>query len=562
MPLDSNSGNDANIASHLRHMAAHHPQQLGIACSVSKFLPGTTEFTELNFKQLDDWSEDIAKGLVQSGIGLGTRVVLLTPPGPEFFALVFALMKSGAIMICIDPGIGLSAMGNCINHSQPKAFIGSAKAHLARRLFAWGKCSNQLNIYTTEIPRILSLGSKHSISLSQLSNLGSNLDSASLPAVAADDCAAILFTSGSTGPPKGVVYSHATFQAQIRMLRDCYAITPGEVDLSTFPLFALFAPALGMSAVIPKMDFTRPAKVRPQNIVDAIQRYQVTSLFGSPALLRRLGQWNRRQQYTFPSLRRIISAGAPVSANVLSNLVPMLGSDAQIHTPYGATEILPVSSIASHEILSQTAARTDLGEGICVGRPVPGVQVNIIGIDLQRDVNDDPVILQANVIGEIIVNGANLSLGYDRLDNAQNRARIIDAHGHEWHRMGDSGYFDDQGRLWFCGRVAHIIDTFESVYYPIPCEGVFNTHKHVYRSALIRLGDRGNARPGLCVELESAVARSEHQQIRSELLELGSHFEHTQDIREIFFHPAFPVDIRHNAKIDRAQLGRWARSQR
>lgn len=558
---DACSTTDANIASHLSSMAATQPDRLAIACPVSGAWPWSTAFTELSFKQLDDWSHDIALGLIQAGVGQGTRVALLVPPSPEFFAVVFALMKSGAIMICIDPGIGLKALGRCINHAQPRVIIGSRQAHLACRVFAWGRDSNCLNIHTARIPFVLPGYRQANRSLHSIAETGKRENTISLPVINAEDPAAILFTSGSTGPPKGVIYTHATFQAQVRMLRECYDILPGEVDLSTFPLFALFAPALQMSAVIPKMDFTRPARVRPRNIIQAVNRYGVTSLFGSPALLRRLGRWNRKHHHTLPSLRRIISAGAPVQAAVLADLVPMLAPGTPIHTPYGATEILPVTSIASDEILTETAAQTALGKGICVGRPVAEVQVGIMEIGVEAVANRDPVWLNTGTVGEIVVTGQNLSLGYDDCEEAQRLARFSDSQGRNWHRMGDTGYIDDHGRLWFCGRVAHCVITGDRTYYPIPCEGVFNDHPRVYRSALIRLETPGGIRPGLCVELEARVTAVSRQKIRAELLEMGSRFEQTCEIREVFFHPAFPVDIRHNAKIDRERLGRWARSR-
>jgi acyl-CoA synthetase (AMP-forming)/AMP-acid ligase II len=223
--------------------------------------------------------------------------------------------------------------------------------------------------------------------------------------------------------------------------------------------------------------------------------------------------------------------------------------------------MLPVSTISSDEILTQTAPQTALGKGVCVGRPVATVEARIIAISAAAHPDADPVGLTAGVIGEIIVSGPNLSLGYDHLDHAQAMARFCDLQGRRWHRMGDSGYFDEQGRLWFCGRVAHRVVTHDRNYYPIPCEGIFNTHPKVYRSALIRLGSQHEARPGLCVELEANTAKRTRNKIRTELLEIGGGFEHTQAIREVFFHPAFPVDIRHNAKINRERLGDWARSR-
>ena len=571
----------ANVAAHLSRRAAATPGQMAIACPAADAWPWRQTFTELSFRELDDWSTAIARGFNARGISQGTRVLLLVPPGPEFFACVFALMKAGAVMICIDPGIGYRALGRCIRRARPQAFIGSPKAHLARRLLGWNRHHYMLNIYTDNGHLYRNLESRQDLqeqvlkgkapsrprpqtattsksTLADLARVGQDAGDTPLPETKADDIAAILFTSGSTGPPKGVIYSHATFQAQIRMLRDTYGITPGEVDLSTFPLFALFAPALGMSAVIPKMDFTRPALARPRNIIAAVERYGVTSLFGSPALLRRLGRWNRRHRQTLPSLRRVIAAGAPVASAVLEDLLPMLPLDARIHTPYGATEILPVTTIDSEEILTGTAAQTALGKGICVGHPVAGVKVRVIAIQDGAVDGADPGWLDTGMIGEIVVSGANLSLGYDGLETAQRRARFTDHQGLHWHRMGDSGYLDPHCRLWFCGRVAQRVVTPERVYYPILCEGIFNAHPLVYRSALVRLDTREGVQPGLCVELEPGAPLDAKSRIGVELLERGAAHEHTRAIRELFFHPAFPVDIRHNAKIDRERLGEWA----
>jgi len=398
---------NANIAGHLTMMARSQPQRLAIACAKWSLWPGRTNFNELSFKQLDDWSHNIAQGLLKQGIGKGTRVALLIPPGPEFFATVFALMKIGAIMICIDPGIGIWALGRCLDKARPRVMIGSPKAHLARWIFGWGRDSNQFNIFTSKTAVEFPGERCSTLTLSALAATGGQMESAAKNIMLESDPAAILFTSGSTGPPKGVIYSHGNFQAQVHLLRECYGIRPGEVDLSTFPLFALFAPALGMSAVIPKMDFTRPARVRPGNIINAIHHYGVTSLFGSPALLRRLGRWNRRRQLTLPSLRRVLSAGAPVHASVLTDLVPMLKSPTCIHTPYGATEILPVTTIASDELLTQTAAETDHGKGICVGRAVPGVQIRILALHDETKTQW----LHDSQTGEITVSGPNLSQG-------------------------------------------------------------------------------------------------------------------------------------------------------
>jgi acyl-CoA synthetase (AMP-forming)/AMP-acid ligase II len=277
---------------------------------------------------------------------------------------------------------------------------------------------------------------------------------------ASEETAAILFTSGSTGVPKGAVYSHGNFAAQVEALRELYTIQPGEIDLPTFPLFALFAPALGMTSVLPEMDFTRPAQVDPHKIIAAIQTFEITSMFGSPALLNRVSLYGREHGITLPSLQRVISAGAPVPATVLERFTTMLANGAQIFTPYGATEALPVCSIGSAEILGETRALTEQGQGICVGRPVAGIELEIITISDEPIIRwDDSLRLPASAIGEIAVKGAQVTSSYHNRPSSTALAKISDPRGGFYHRMGDLGYRDERGRIWFCGRKSHRVCT-------------------------------------------------------------------------------------------------------
>ena len=342
-------------------------------------------------------------------------------------------------------------------------------------------------------------------------------------------------------------------------LRRVYGIAPGERDLPTFPLFALFAPALGMTAVIPEMDFTRPGSVNPRRIIAAIHDHGVTTMFGSPALIDRVGRYGAAHGVKLPTLKRVISAGAPVPAQVLERFTSLLASGVEVFTPYGATEALPVCSIGSSEILGETRAITEAGGGVCIGRPVEGVRLEVV------EVSDGPLPywheelkLPAGKIGEIVVQGPQVTRGYYGRPEADRLAKIADpASGGFFHRMGDLGGVDEEGRVWFCGRKSHRVETADGPLYTIPCEAVFNTHPQVRRTALVGVGERGAQQPVLCVELEKG-ARADEAQLRQELLTLGSGHIHTQGIDTILFHPAFPVDIRHNAKIFREKLARWA----
>lgn len=532
-----------NISRPLTDLAAIQPDTPAIIFPQEK--------RSLTFQELDMDSDRLAVGLGTIGIVRGTRVALLVPPSPELFALTFALFKAGAVPVFIDPGIGAKNMKGCLAEAEPEAFIGIPKAHLARRLLGWGKDTLKI-LVTVGGGRIWG-----GIPLDELRR------SAPSTFVAAEtrrnEIAAILFTSGSTGPPKGAIYTHGTFAAQVEALRELYDIRPGEIDLPTFPLFALFAPALGMTAVIPRMDFTRPGTVDPRRILGPAAEYSATTMFGSPALLNRVGRYAEKHRIKLTGMKRVISAGAPVPAAVLERFTKLLPEDAQIFTPYGATEALPVCSIGNREILGEPCRLTGAGRGVCIGRPVKSITLNIIAIsDTPINGWSDDLPLPIREIGEIVVRGPQVSSAYLNRPEATRLAKIPDPAGGIWHRMGDVGYLDEGGRVWFCGRKAHRVVTPQNTLFTIPVEGVFNTHPLVFRTALVGVGKPGQQQPVLCVELEQKCGKGEQEIIRRELLEIGSTFPHTKDIREILFHPAFPVDIRHNAKIFREKLAVWA----
>ena len=540
-----------NVAAHLGTLAAREPNRAAI------HFPNAsgTDFRQITFAELDRDSGLLARGLQMFGIERGTRTVLMVPPSLEFFSLTFALFKLGAVPVLIDPGMGIRNLGICLEEAQPEAFIGIPKAHLARRILRWGKKSIRLTVTTGA--KIL--GGKYS--LEQLREMATEQGPLPTADTAAEEVAAILFTSGSTGVAKGVVYTHGIFAAQVDMLRSIYGIKPGEIDLSTFPLFALFGPALGMTAVVPPMDPTKPAEADPRKIIATLERFQVTNLFGSPALINRVGRYGVEHGTKLSHLKRVISAGAPVPAVVLERFTQLLPVGVQLFTPYGATESLPVANIGSDTILKETRFQTEQGKGVCIGQPVAGMSACIIPI------SDEPVpTLTESMkrppgeIGEIAVSGPVVTSQYHGRDQATRMAKMHDAEGRLWHRMGDLGYVDASGRLWFCGRKSHRVVTEQGTLFTIPCEGIFNTHPDVYRTALTYLARVGKTVPVLCVELEKTATKP-WSEIEKELREIGSRHEITRSIDIFLQHPSFPVDIRHNAKIFREKLAVWATKQ-
>ncbi len=545
-----------NIASHLAVMAEQQPDRPAVMFPANRNTRGEVIYTQYTFRELDLVSSQIARGLHRLGIQRGTRTALMVPPSLEFFALTFALFKSGIVPVLIDPGIGIRNLGKCLAEAQPEAFIGIPKAHAARVVLGWARGT---------ITKCVTVGSKWlwgGHTLDQVKQLGGGTGEPMLIDPGRDEMSAILFTSGSTGIPKGVVYTHGILSAQVDHIRELYGIEPGELDMPTFPLFALFGPALGMGAVIPEMDPTRPAQVDPDKIITAIQRFNITNMFGSPAVINRVGRHGEAHSIKLPSLRRAISAGAPVPARVLERFARMLPEGAQVFTPYGATECLPVASIGSDEILKDTRHQTDLGKGVCVGRPVRGLTVKIIGIkDAPITTWDDSLALPPGEIGEIAVRAEHATrLYYNRPDSTA-LAKIPTADGGFYHRMGDVGYLDEQGRIWFCGRKSHRVETKHGTMFTIPCEGIFNTHPAVFRSALVGVPRNGATEPVICIELEASARSGSQETIRRELLALAAKHPHTHAIKTALFHPSFPVDIRHNAKIFREKLAVWAGKQ-
>jgi acyl-CoA synthetase (AMP-forming)/AMP-acid ligase II len=281
-------------------------------------------------------------------------------------------------------------------------------------------------------------------------------------------------------------------------------------------------------------------------------------MFASPALLKRVGEFGKQKGIKLPSLRRVISAGAPVSPSIIEQFTSMLCGDAEIHTPYGSTEAVPVISISSNEILSETRKLSEQGYGFCIGRPINDLQVRIIKI------SDDPInewsedfAVKNGEIGEITVKGDLVTRQYFERPEADALAKIKDGNT-IWHRMGDLGWVDSKGRIWFCGRKSHRVTTKTGTLFTVQCEAIFNNHPLVFRSALVGIGRLNEQKPIICIELKHGIAAYNKEKIKNELIELAQQNELTKEIKIILFHNSFPVDIRHNSKIFREKLAVWA----
>ncbi|MGB0715889.1 MAG: fatty acid CoA ligase family protein [Phycisphaerae bacterium] len=550
-----------NVAAHLPRMAAEVPDHPAVILPHGR-RGGRARYLSLSFSELEALSNRYANGLTRAGITRGMRTLMMVRPGKEFIGLTFALFKMGAVPVMIDPGMGVRRLLECVRSVQPEAMIGIPAAQVVRVLQP--KYFPGLKVPVT-VGRRLFWGGHTLQALADASS-----DTYAMAATEPDEVAAILFTSGATGPAKGVVYQHGMFDAQVDMIRSHYGIAPGEMDLPAFPLFALFNPAMGVTSVIPDMDASRPAKVNPARIVEAIQDHSVTSTFGSPALWKRVAAYCVERGIKLPSVRRILIAGAPVPAVVIERLRSVIGDDGDIHTPYGATESLPVSSISGSELFGvpsdldaspATLARS--GKGTCVGFPLPGIDLRVIPLS-DENISDMQGVEPVSVgsIGEIVVRGAVVTRAYANRPDATRASKIADGDD-IWHRIGDVGYRDKSGRVWFCGRKNHRVETGRGTLYPIPCEALFNEQPRVSRSALVGVGERGRQVPVMVIEPESGAYPhgANRQSWSTELLRFAKSNPLTEEITHILFHRRFPVDVRHNAKINRELLSQWASEQ-
>ena len=559
----------ANIARHLPLIAALQPERAAVKIPRGRTSTGAIDYLTLSFAELENEVNAWVTHLQQKSVQRGDRVLVMVRQGLPLIAAAFALFKLGAVPIIIDPGMGRKNFLACVARSKPRVLLGIPFAQFLGYIFRSAFASIEIRIRVS--------GS----ATARLNfNAQSSIPNAPLAATNASDLAAVLFTSGSTGAPKGVCYEHGTFEAQVRLVRNTYGIEPGEVDLPMLPIFALFNPALGLTTIVPEIDPSRPATVDPEKIVRAIQQEKVTTSFGSPTLWRKIFDYCLKHEITLPSLRRVLCAGAAVPASLWADAARVL-PNGKLHSPYGATEVLPVATTSSSEVQLQPAL------GSLIGRPLSENQVKVIALhDGALTTLADLHELPHGQIGEIIVTGPTVTKEYDQLPMATAAAKIqvtsdifqgtdigasLDISHFSlgtsaarsdavWHRMGDAGRFDATGQLWFCGRIAERVETVNGTLHTESCEQVFRGHEQVARCALIGLGPAGMQEPALVVQPNQNV--TDNAALARELRELATHYPHTVSLKKFFFHASFPVDVRHNAKIHRLTLTKWANSAR
>ncbi|MEN1681311.1 MAG: fatty acid CoA ligase family protein [Planctomycetota bacterium] len=571
-------------------------------------------FSSASFAYLNAEADALARGLVAMGVRPGHRLALLVKPGVEFVALVFALLRSGATMVLVDGGLGRKNIIRCLQSTQPDGFVAIPQGHALRVVKRKHFANAKLNVTVGRrwfwggetLDSLRRLGEPPASAGGVIAACPPGADATGSPAneseirnpqseiapTGADDPAAIVFTSGSTGPPKGVVYRHETFVTQCDEIQRRYDLRPGAVDLACFPLFGLFNVACGVTTVLPRMDFSRPASCDPKQLFAAARQWECTQSFASPAVWDRLSRHAEATGETIPTLKKVFSCGAPVPARVIRRTLKMVHPDAELHTPFGATEALPVATIEAREILDETAAKTDEGAGVCVGRKFDSIDWRIVKI------TDDPIAtidqaeeLPAGEIGELIVRGPQVSRAYLDASTDENdgdatspfvdapelpewiqqvATRVLKATAHNerakiedgnlvWHRMGDVGYFDERDRFWYCGRKSQRGTYGSQVYFADQVEAYFNSVEGVRRTAMVSVATRFDYEPVIVFESEGEGKHS--PALRERLLERTRESNGRWVISEFIEHPDIPTDIRHNSKIRREELAVWAAKQ-
>ena len=530
-----------NVVAHLSRFATEIPDQLAV--KVPKRICNSLSYTNYNFQSLDQLVDKAVTFLTNRAVVEKQRALVMIRPGLELIVMIFALLKMGVVPVIIDPGIGRSRFLQCLQRSKPEILLGIPWVIKLSYFFPKAFAGVQKRIPV----------GKHFISL--LKTLIPCTFSADPKP---DQLAAILFTSGSTGFPKGVCYQHRHLYAQVEAIQKQYQIQPGEIDLPMLPVFTLFNPLMGVTSIIPEINPRKPASLKPQYIVQAILENKVTNSFGAPVLWAKVADHCLKNTLILPSIRRILMAGASAPISLLDKLKTVC-PNARVYTPYGATEAMPVSSISSTEINQEVQTLTYTGAGTCIGQVFPKISLKVVPLNHTFSLENNSQIPECSVgeIGELLVAGSVVTESYDALPEATSAAKIL-TEGKLWHRMGDLGYRDQKNRIWFCGRKKESFIINSKRYFTDCCEAIANRWTGFSRSALIQYRDHNEQDfPAMVLEMNNeSNSRKKQKLVIEKLKPYLFEFTATKDIEHFFFIKRFPVDVRHNTKIHRLELSR------
>ena len=518
-------------------------------------LAGFGATRQLTWSQLARDVDDLAAGLRELGVQAGDRVSLLVPPGINLTTLIYACLRLGAVIVVADAGLGTKGMSRAIKGAGPDYLIGIERALAGARLYNWPGVKIAAEDFTpatagakkalfgvaATVPQLMANG--------RVVRLAGNAKA--FAPVAADADAAVLFTSGSTGPAKGVVYTNRRLAAMRDTLKATYRLEAGTALVAGFAPFALLGPALGATTVTPDMDVTAPRTLTAQALANAAAAIDATVVFASPAALVNVvataAELLPAQQKALADVGLVLSAGAPLAQHLLTK-VQQLAPNAALHTPYGMTEALPVTDIDLPGIRA-----AGVGNGVCVGTAVSGASVAIAPVSADGVVVPEPT-TEAGVTGEILVRAPHVKARYDRLWITQELSTSIPG----WHRSGDVGHLDAAGRLWVEGRMEHILTTAVGVKTPVAAEQAAELVPAVFRAAIVGVGPAGTQAVVAIVETVPAAKRAGLASAGLAASVRAAALSADVPLAAVLVIDSMPTDVRHNSKIDRAKLSRWA----
>ncbi len=485
----------------------------------------------------------VAAGLVKLGVKKGDRVAMLVPPGIHLATSIFAVWRAGAVVVLADAGLGVRGMGRALASANPDYVIGIPLALSAARTMRWP--GTRISTVAMEPSKQRLVGA--SVSLDALRESGADTPLPERPD--SGNLAAVGFTSGSTGPAKGVRYLHRQLQAQRDAIVELYDVDRADSLVAAFGPFALLGTLMGIASVVPDMSVTSPGSLTATALADAAGAVGATLVFASPAALRNVAatatDLEPSQRTALERTRLLLSAGAPVSAEVLRSAAAIM-PNAAAHTPYGMTEVMPVADISLTAIDAVGA-----GDGVCVGTPVDGVEVMISAIDDEgRAVGH--LRSDSDVLGEVCIRAEHMRDGYDKLWMTQAAA----SQPRGWHRSGDVGHFDTEGRLWIEGRISHVVTSSDGPVTPVGVEHAVEGLNDVAQAAVVGVGPTGTQQVVVVVSLVDPVKRPDLA--GEDLSDRVREVVKGADVAAILTVPSLPVDKRHNSKIDRTMVASWA----
>lgn len=509
----------------------------------------------ITFGELTRQTEQLAAGMASFGIQAGDRVAVMVNPGINLSLAVYACWRLGATLVLVDSGLGRVGMQGALKSANPKYLIGIDRALLASRVLRWPGIRIAVGTRSSTLSRLLGI----TTDMDALATLGKNQAVPALPD--SQTIAAIAFTSGSTGPSKGVIYRHHHIQAQRDALMSVYNITEADKLVAAFAPFALYGPTMGITSIVPDMDVTAPGSLDAQSLAEAIKLVNATLVFASPAALvnivKTASSLTQAQQSACAAVRAVISAGAPVRAELLKAATGIFNT-ADMHTPYGMTEVLPVANITLSELeeldAQQASSHLPAG-GVCVGYPLSGVTVNIDPLDGLGEPLSTPT-SSAGVMGEILVQAAHTRDSYDRLWLSNQQASQPSG----WHRTGDVGELDAAGKLWVGGRLGHVVTTANTVLAPVDSEQRIETLADISMAAIVGVGPAGSQLVVAAVQLNESQSDSKTPSEASPALteQIRQLAPESIDIAAVLVVKQMPVDRRHNSKVDRTAVAQWA----